>query len=69
MAGRPIKKTHLCVASSIRALPENEKPPARPVDVYCLLDIYDRRLSECGDDAEYGKIDDARAISIDQNIC
>ena len=35
MAGRPIKKTHLCVASSIRALPENGKPPARPADVYC----------------------------------
>jgi hypothetical protein len=25
----------LCVASNIRAMPENEKPPARRVDVYC----------------------------------
>jgi len=24
----------LCVASNIRAMPENEKPPARRVDVY-----------------------------------
>jgi hypothetical protein len=26
----------LCVASNIRAMPENEKPPARRVDVYLL---------------------------------
>jgi hypothetical protein len=27
----------LCVASNIRAMPENEKPPARRVDVYSFL--------------------------------
>jgi len=26
----------LCVASNIRAMPENEKPPARRVDVYFI---------------------------------
>lgn len=29
------KKTHLCVASGIRAMPETEKPPAMRVDIYC----------------------------------
>ena len=33
MAGRQ-QKTHLCVASSIRAMPENEIPPAMRVDFY-----------------------------------
>jgi hypothetical protein len=28
------------VASNIRAMPENEKPPARRVDVYCFLSKY-----------------------------
>ena len=28
------KKTHLWVASSIRAMPEKEKPPAMRVDIY-----------------------------------
>ena len=28
------KKTHLCVASGIRAMPETEKPPAMRVDIY-----------------------------------
>ena len=28
------KKTHLCVASSIRAMPEAEIPPAKRVDTY-----------------------------------
>ncbi len=28
------KKTHLCVASGIRAMPETEKPPAMRVDNY-----------------------------------
>jgi hypothetical protein len=28
----------LCVASNIRAMPENEKPPARRVDVYLHSD-------------------------------
>ena len=28
------KKTHLCVASNIRVIPENEKPPAMRVDIY-----------------------------------
>ena len=27
-------KAHLCAASSIRAMPENEKPPAMRVDIY-----------------------------------
>lgn len=31
------KKTHLCVASSIRAMPEKEKPPAMRVDNYCSI--------------------------------
>lgn len=26
---------HLCMASSIRAMPEKEKPPAMRVDLYC----------------------------------
>lgn len=30
------KKTHLCVASGIRAMPEKEKPPAMRVDNYCM---------------------------------
>ena len=25
---------HLCIAGSIRAMPEKEKPPAMPVDIY-----------------------------------
>jgi len=29
----------LCVASNIRAMPENEKPPARRVDVYLILRV------------------------------
>ncbi len=33
-AGRPLR-THLCVASSMRAMPEKEIPPARPVNHYC----------------------------------
>ena len=28
---------HLCMASSIRAMPEKEKPPAMRVDLYCIL--------------------------------
>ena len=28
---------HLCMASSIRAMPEKEKPPAMRVDLYSLL--------------------------------
>jgi len=28
------RKTHLCVASSTRAMPENEIPPAMRVDFY-----------------------------------
>ena len=31
------KKTHLCVASNIRVIPENEKPPAMRVDIYFLF--------------------------------
>jgi hypothetical protein len=34
----------LCVASNIRAMPENEKPPARRVDVYCYA--YDKKMSD-----------------------
>ena len=26
---------HLCIAGSVRAMPEKEKPPAMPVDIYC----------------------------------
>ena len=25
---------HLCIAGSVRAMPEKEKPPAMPVDIY-----------------------------------
>jgi len=35
----------LCVASNIRAMPENEKPPARRVDVYCGRDKLKSGLS------------------------
>ena len=28
---------HLCMASSIRAMPEKEKPPAMRVDLYLVL--------------------------------
>ena len=31
------EKTHLCVASGIRAMPEKEKPPAMRVDDYLLF--------------------------------
>lgn len=31
------KKTHLCVASGIRAMPEKEKPPAMRVDNYSII--------------------------------
>ena len=31
------KKAHLCAASSVRAMPENEIPPARRVDFFCLI--------------------------------
>ena len=34
-------QTHLCVASNIRAMPENEKPPAMRVDIY----LYDTNFS------------------------
>ena len=30
------EKTHLCVASGIRAMPEKEKPPAMRVDDYLI---------------------------------
>lgn len=33
------KKTHLCVASGIRAMPETEKPPAMRVDIYSISDL------------------------------
>lgn len=33
------KKTHLCVASGIRAMPEKEKPPAMRVDDYFMLPV------------------------------
>ena len=38
---------HLCMASSIRAMPEKEKPPAMRVDLYCILlrrDDYTKNL-------------------------
>jgi hypothetical protein len=33
------------VASNIRAMPENEKPPARRVDVYYCY-AYDKKMSD-----------------------
>ena len=33
------QKTHLCVACSIRAMPETEIPPAMRVDYYFLLSL------------------------------
>ena len=30
---------HLCIAGSIRAMPEKEKPPAMPVDIYLAYDL------------------------------
>ena len=27
---------HLCIAGSVRAMPEKEKPPAMPVDIYSV---------------------------------
>ena len=33
------KKTHLCVASGIRAMPETEKPPAMRGDIYCAVKV------------------------------
>ena len=30
---------HLCMASSIRAMPEKEKPPAMRVDLYCAPSV------------------------------
>ena len=36
MAGRPIKKRTCALPVSIRAMPENEIPPARRVDLYLL---------------------------------
>ena len=29
---------HLCIAGSVRAMPEKEKPPAMPVDIYCIYE-------------------------------
>ena len=31
---------HLCIAGSIRAMPEKEKPPAMPVDIYLQIPFY-----------------------------
>ena len=30
---------HLCIAGSVRAMPEEEKPPAMPVDIYYLFEF------------------------------
>ena len=30
---------HLCIAGSVRAMPEKEKPPAMPVDIYLIRQI------------------------------
>lgn len=30
---------HLCIAGSIRAMPEKEKQPAMPVDIYFLISV------------------------------
>ena len=31
---------HLCMASSIRAMPEKVKPPARLADIYCPMKYF-----------------------------
>ena len=36
MAGRPTKKRTCAPPVSVRAMPENEKPPAMRVDIYCI---------------------------------
>ena len=37
MAGRPTKKRTCAPPVSVRAMPENEIPPARRVDIYCFI--------------------------------
>ena len=59
MAGRPTQKRLCSVASSIRAMPEKEKPPATRVDIYFYLksfadlfhavNIFERHASTFGD--------------------
>ena len=39
MAGRPTKKRTCAPPVSVRAMPENEKPPAMRVDTYCLVSL------------------------------
>ena len=56
---------HLCIAGSIRAMPEKEKPPAMPVDIYfaervCKINSR-RRFTASG---VY-----ARPVNITQKIC
>ena len=36
---------HLCIAGSVRAMPEKEKPPAMPVDIYFATPVEVRFLS------------------------
>ena len=36
MAGRPTSKRTCASPVTIRAMPENEKPPAMRVDIYCI---------------------------------
>ena len=31
---------HLCIAGSVRAMPEKEKPPAMPVDIYSFCQAF-----------------------------
>ena len=39
MAGRPTKKRTCAPPVSVRAMPENEIPPAMRVDIYCLVPL------------------------------
>ena len=39
MAGRPTRKRTCALPVSVRAMPENEIPPAMRVDIYFLLHI------------------------------
>lgn len=48
MADRPFR-AHVWAACSMRAMPENEKPPATPVDIYLSLlfrKVFRDRLKE-----------------------
>ena len=55
-------KTHLCVASSIRAVPENEIPPVIRGDIYfmrnlTIFNFFTRLLSIFGNEVNQMNID------------